>query len=285
MKKICLATVLASGLLFTSSIFAGSVTTTGSVTTINNETNNSIKQKLSNQQPVFGGAVVTPSADSVEALASTGKLDFIWIDAEKTAITLSQLPAMVMAAENSNVIPIIRSPDDNPSELKKYMGLAENIGIVIPDIKTAEQAQAVINTVKYKPLGKRSTGPNRANGYLSNLDQHMKIANQQTLVILMIETKEAVDNIEKIAAVPGVDAWYLGHYDLALSLGVAPKSKEEKAAVGKIEAAAKKHGIPLGDSVSSLDQAIELQKKGYSFFALPYNTKILKTYVNNFFEN
>lgn len=278
MKKCFLLTTLAAGLLIASSAYASSDLGTKSGL-------NPIKEKLSQQQAVYGGTVVTPSPDNLEAFASTGKLDFIWIDAEKTAITLSQLPPMIMAAENNHVIPIIRSPDDNPSELKKYIGLAENIGIMIPDIKTAEQAQKIIETVKYRPLGKRSTGPNRANRYLNNLEEHLKTANQQTLVILMIETKEAVENIDKIAKVPGIDAWFIGHYDLSLSLETTPRSKEEKAAVAKVEATAKKYGIPLGDFVTNIEQAEKMQEQGYYFFALPYDTKLLENSVNSFFEN
>ena len=105
------------------------------------------------------------------------------------------------------------------------------------------------------------------------------------LVIIMIETKEAVTNIEEIAKVPGIDLWHIGPYDLSLSMGVPRDSPELATALNHVEEVARTHHIPLGGYAPTLAQAHAMEARGYRFFTIPGDMELLQHGVRDFFDS
>ncbi|HYL81737.1 MAG TPA: aldolase/citrate lyase family protein, partial [Candidatus Acidoferrum sp.] len=144
-------------------------------------------------------------------------------------------------------------------------------GVMIPYVNTREQAVAAVRACKYPPAGVRGiAGSPRAAGYGRDTAEYLKRANDEILVILQVETPEAIQNLEEIGKVPGVDMLFIGPMDLATSMGhfANPAHPEVQAAIAKVEAKAKALGIPLGTISGSWEQAKGLYDRGYQLITL-----------------
>ncbi len=236
------------------------------------------------KQPAFGGFVTIPDPKVIENLAVARKLDFIWIEAEHTEFGPKEVENLVRAAENEDLTPIVRVPANEFNLIKKYIGTGVQ-GVVIPSIKTAEDARKAVRAAKYSPEGERAAGVERANRYLGNFVDYKQKANSEMLVILMIETKEAVENIDKILQIPGIDILHLGPYDLSLSYGVEIHSKALATAIAKVEMAAARYKMPLGCAAPTMKHAEEKTDKGYLFYTIPGDMEYLQNGVKNYFQD
>lgn len=181
---------------------------------------NQMKEQLLQGNAAFGVSVMIPSVQIVEMV---GKLGFDWvlIDCEHGAISLETVELMAMAAQASGLIPIVRPPKNDTETILQYMDRGV-MGIQAPHIGTAEEAKAVVSAVKYHPLGTRSlaVGTRAANyGFGITLGEYTQQANKEILVCVQIEDKDALNNINAIAGVEGIDVLFIGPSDLSQSLG------------------------------------------------------------------
>ena len=175
----------------------------------------SFRQRLLANETLIGTLISTPSPEIVELLAS---LDFDWlfIDAEHGAFGPEQVVTLLRAAHDCPCL--VRIPGPVEAWIKKILD-AGATGIIVPQINTVEEAQAVVDYAKYPPMGKRGVGLGRAHGYGKEFSSYLEKANQQTVIVLQAETKAVLDCIEEISAMPAVDAILIGPYDLSASLG------------------------------------------------------------------
>lgn len=233
--------------------------------------------------PVYGG-FVEENGTVVESLATENFLDFLWIEAEHSVLSEAAVQDIVRTAENKKLLTVVRVPKNDPDVIKRYIGTGVN-GIVIPSIKTIADAQNAINAVKYPPLGQRPAGVDRSNGYLEKFNEYMSVANQEVILGLMIETKEAVENIEKILTIPGICFIHLGPYDLSLSMNVSMGSEELNNAIGKVEKAALIANIPLGSYAPNLADSVKKSHRGYRFFTIPDASAMVREGVRRFFND
>lgn len=245
---------------------------------------NATRQKIFMQKKAaFGGFVTIPSHKVIENLALAQKLDFVWLEAEHTEFDARIVQELTIAAENEGLTSIVRVPENNFNVIKKYIGTGVQ-GIIVPSIKTAEDARNAIKAIKYSPEGDRAAGVERGNRYLGRFAEYKSKANDEILAILMIETKEAVANIEEILKVPGIDLLHMGPYDLSLSYGVDMKSDKLRLAIGKVEKAARDHNIPLGSYAPTMEAAQAKIELGYRFFTIPGDMEYLQNGVKSFFS-
>jgi 2-dehydro-3-deoxyglucarate aldolase/4-hydroxy-2-oxoheptanedioate aldolase len=153
-------------------------------------------------------------------------------------------------------------------------------GLMAPMISTAAQAQAMVDSVKYFPLGKRGVGLQMAhdNYRSAPVINALANANGRTAVICLIETAEGAKNSDAIAAIEGVDCLWVGHFDLSVSLGIPGEFTHPKFldAMTNIIGAAKKHGKSLGRLVSNTDQAIAFYKQGFDFICYSGDIWVLR---------
>lgn len=244
---------------------------------------NRTKIKIANlDEPAFGGFVTIAEPKVIENLALPGKLDFVWLEAEHSEFGAKEVQLLAAFAENEGLTPVVRVPDNDFNLIKKYIGTGIQ-GIVVPSIKTAEDAENAVNAIKYPPIGKRAAGAERSNRYLGRFAEYKERANHEMLAIIMIETKESVENIEEILKVPGIDLIHMGPYDLSLSLSVDMKSEKLAMAIKRVELAAKRYGIPLGCYAPNMEVAKEKVVNGYRFFTIPGDMELLQNGTRQFF--
>jgi 2-dehydro-3-deoxyglucarate aldolase len=197
---------------------------------------NPVKLNLKRGRPSFGSWIASAHVSIAEILAGAG-FEWIAVDMEHSNITLADLPALFAAMENQGVAPLVRLPENDPSLARRVMDTGAR-GVIVPMVNTRKDAERVVESVKYPPVGRRGVGIARAHGYGRAFKAHVKRANDEVLVVVQIEHIDAVRNVESIFSVPGIDAYMIGPYDMSGSLGMPgqldhPKVVEAKAKVLK----------------------------------------------------
>ncbi|MGH6960081.1 MAG: HpcH/HpaI aldolase family protein, partial [Dongiaceae bacterium] len=228
-----------------------------------------------------GGAVVNgwcaiPSAFSAETMAHQG-WDSVTVDLQHGVIDYQTAVTMLQAISTTGVIPFARVPWNEPGFIMKVLD-AGAYGVICPMINTREEAQALVAACKYFPAGYRSWGPVRASIYAGS-DYTPGNANDTILVIPMIETAQAVKNIDDILSVPGIDAVYVGPADLSITLGCTPKLDQTEAPVveaqQRIYEACKRHNVVAGIHCGGASYALKMIAAGYQFVTLASDGRFL----------
>jgi 4-hydroxy-2-oxoheptanedioate aldolase len=192
---------------------------------------NKLKQIWQGGGASLNGWLHIPSGFSAELMAKAG-FDSITVDLQHGVQDYMTMVHCFQAMQAHPVVPIARVPWNEPGIIGKVLD-AGAYGVICPMVNTPEQARAFITSCKYPPIGARSNGPVRAGLYHAP-GGYQKIANDEVLCLPMIETAEALTNLEAILDVPGIDAVYIGPTDLAFSLGLTPKMDHEDAQILKI---------------------------------------------------
>ncbi|MDE2842568.1 MAG: aldolase/citrate lyase family protein [Chloroflexota bacterium] len=181
---------------------------------------NTLKQKLDAGKAVFGVMITFPSAPVVEMLGALG-FDWVLIDNEHGSITVDNSEDMVRAAELSGIAPIVRPVANKPEIIAPFLDRGA-WGVQVPHVNTADEARAAVDAVKYYPEGHRgifSRGRPAGYGFAGSTSDYVRDANANTLVCLMLEEVEAIDNLEDLVTVDGVDVFFIGSGDLSQSMG------------------------------------------------------------------
>ncbi len=206
----------------------------------------SLRQKWQQGKTVFGAWAALPSAFSVELMAHPG-LDYVCADQQHGLIDYSHTLDMYRAAEGRGLVPFTRVPANESWMIAKALDAGAQ-GIVVPLVNSREEAAAAVAACRYPPDGVRSYGPIRA--ALVGASRDTASLGGSVLCFVMVETREALANIEQIASTPGLDGIYVGPADLALGLGLPPDldktEPEHVAAVQEILEACQRHGIVPG---------------------------------------
>lgn len=225
---------------------------------------NPLKKTLREGKPVIGMTVTVASADVVLQAARLG-FDFVWIEMEHSPITLETARTMVLATQGTGLVPIIRVPVNERWTAKRALDCGA-LGVVFPFTTTPELAQQAVAACKYPPLGRRGAGPGLPTLRWPAPQGYPDFADQNALVITIIEEKQAAENIDAILDVPGIDVVFIGVNDLAYSYGTRGKQTPEvKAAIAKIVASAKRHGLPVGRPATAADIKGYIEE-GFQFF-------------------
>ena len=181
---------------------------------------NTMKKKLQHGQPVFGSMITFPSPVVVEMLGYLG-YDWVLIDNEHGNITVDLAEDMIRAAEYSGTAPIVRPVGNRPEIISPFLDRGA-WGVQVPHVNTPEEARAAVSAVKYYPEGERglfSGGRPAEYGFSGATPDYVADANRNTLVCLMLEEVEAIENIQELVEVPGVDVYFIGAGDLSQSMG------------------------------------------------------------------
>lgn len=231
-------------------------------------TENTVKAKLRNKQPVLG--ILSDSPDpTIAELCGISGLDFYLIDGEHGAISPAQIPDIVRACEVSGITPLARVGSNDPKQILSYLD-AGVMGIMMPGICTVEDLEAFVRAVKYPPVGNRGFGLVRANQYMQgemSQGDYVQFANDQLLVLPQIEDREAVENLEALCKVEGVDGFVVGPRDLAMSMGFYDglgHNEVKKAIAGVVETVLAA-GLVIGTTAATGDQARALIDRGVLF--------------------
>ena len=181
---------------------------------------NTLKQKLEQGKAVFGVMITFPSAPVIEMLGYLG-FDWVLIDNEHGSITVENSEDLVRAAEFTSIAPIIRPVSNKPEIIAPFLDRGA-WGVQVPHVNTAEEAWAAVDAVKYYPEGHRgifSRSRPAGYGFSGTTGDYVAEANRNTLVCLMLEEVEAIDNLKEMVKVDGVDVFFIGSGDLSQSMG------------------------------------------------------------------
>ncbi len=207
---------------------------------------NALKKLWREDKPALGCWLSMPSPYSAEALAQLG-FDWLCIDMQHGAIGYQVAVEMLRAISTTATVPMVRVPWNDPAIIMQMLD-AGAYGIIIPLINSRADAEAAVAACRYPPRGIRSFGPNRAL-YYGGLD-YFAHADEEVLCIPMIETASAMQALDDILSVPGVDACYIGPMDLSLALGLRPVMDGDEPAYvearQKVVEACRRHGVVAG---------------------------------------
>ena len=183
---------------------------------------------------------------TAESAARMG-YDYVVVDLQHGVASEPEALAMMQAAEAAGAIPVARVSTNHPTTIGRALD-AGALAVIVPMVNDAEGARAAVSACRYAPEGTRSYGPVAAISRYS--DDYARVANRTVACIVMIETAEALDNLDQILSVPGIDAVYVGPVDLSLTLGLPPETDHDDVrftgAIDAILAACSRHGVVPG---------------------------------------
>jgi 2-dehydro-3-deoxyglucarate aldolase len=206
---------------------------------------NNFRARLTGGEKLLGTMITLPSPATAEILAGVG-FDWFFIDGEHGPLGTSEILAILQAVSH-RVACVVRAAEAAETPIKKLLDIGAH-GIIVPQVNTAQQAADVVRWAKYAPLGSRGVGLARAHGYGAKFAEYMERANDEIAVIVQAESATAVQNIEAIVQVEGIDAIQLGPYDLSASMGKMGQitDPEVAAAIDRICSVSRRAGLPVG---------------------------------------
>ncbi len=231
---------------------------------------NATKAKLKAGETVFGCFVRYPDATLVEVLGFQG-WDFLVFDGEHGVIEPRDCEHLVRAAELRGVTPIVRVTTNQPPVILRFMDSGAQ-GLHVPWVNTSQEAEAAVRAVKYRPRGSRGLASVRAADYgqAAALGDYVQQANAETLVVIHVETAQAVEQLPQIAAVDGVDVIFIGPTDLSHSLGVPgqPQHPTVQATMQRIAETVLPSRAALGLMVGNAAAARQWRERGARYIAV-----------------
>jgi 2-keto-3-deoxy-L-rhamnonate aldolase RhmA len=224
---------------------------------------NGLKRKLASGKVCIGATITMNSPTVAEILSHVG-LDWLWLETEHSALSDENTLTMLQAANGSDTSIMLRVPWNDKTMIKRALDNGPD-GIIVPLVNTKEEAEAAVRAMKYPPWGERGAGLSRAQCYGMHMGEYMQTANDEVMTVLMIEHIKAVENIESILSVKGVDTVMIGALDLSGSMGILGQTSDPKveAAVQKVLSACKKIKMPCGIITVAPEQANERIKQGF----------------------
>jgi 4-hydroxy-2-oxoheptanedioate aldolase len=238
---------------------------------------NGIRRLWRDGGAVINGWLAIPTSFSAETMAHQG-WDSLTIDMQHGVVDYQAALAMLTAISTTETVPLVRVPWLDPGIIMKMLD-AGAYGVICPMINSAEEARRLVAACRYPPDGQRSFGPIRALLYAGA--DYATHANETVLSLAMIETRDGLDNLEEIAAVEGLDGFYVGPSDLSLALGCTPKLDQEEApvveAIDRIVRVAKANGKAAGIHNMTPEYALRMIDKGYSFVTIGSDARLMVT--------
>lgn len=238
-----------------------------------------LTEQLKAGKPVVGTWLNSASPIVAELLAMSG-FDYVCVDAEHSAIDLSQIQPIFQAIRSGNkdCAALIRLHGVDYSFVKRYLDAGAQ-GVIAPLVRTKEEARLLVEATKYPPMGLRGVGFCRANKYGLQLEKEFETANKNILVAVQIEHIEAVANIDEILGVEGIDAVFIGPYDLTASMGITGQFDhiDYVVARNRIIEACRQHKVVPGIHVvpPEPEQVVKRYEEGYQLLAYSLDITML----------
>jgi len=239
-------------------------------------TGNRVKELLKAGKPALGVFMQLPSPPAAEVLAQAG-FDWLWIDMEHGPLNLETVHRMIQATKGTETVPIVRVPWNLHWLAKPILDMGA-MGVIMPSVMTPEEAMEAVRALRYPPEGVRGFGPGfAALRWGLSVPEYVKMANQEIMAILLIEQIGAVDRINEILSVPGIDVIMIGPYDLSGSMGLLGQVTHPKVeeAIDRVLAAAQKAKIPAGILALTPGEINRRLDQGFQFLIVGTDTGFL----------
>ena len=237
---------------------------------------NPLKGAWAESQTAFGLWMTVPGSIGAEILAGAG-VDYVCVDQQHGVIDYDSMVPMFQAIRAEGSLPITRVLSNDPFLIMKALD-AGAWGVIVPLINNAEDAARAVAACRYPPRGMRSYGPVRAARVIGSRDPEE--LGGEVLCLVMVETREALERVDEIAATPGLDGIYIGPSDLALSLRLHPtldiQEGEHAEAVGRIREACHRHGIAAGIHSPDGEWARKHAEEGFTMVTVATDAALLR---------
>jgi 4-hydroxy-2-oxoheptanedioate aldolase len=233
-----------------------------------------LRDVLKDSKASFGGWCVLPGSFSAEIMARAG-FDWVCIDIQHGLMGEEAMLGMLQGVATAGVPSMVRVPPNDPGWIMKALD-AGAAGVVVPMVNSPEEAASAAGACRYPPEGYRSWGPTRV--ALGISDYNPDIANRSVICAVMVETVPALDRLDEIVAVKGVDAVFIGPSDFAVSMGFPPRSDEpeHRRRLEAVPATCSAHDVVAGIACGSTELAERWREAGYTMLALPSDMVLLR---------
>jgi 4-hydroxy-2-oxoheptanedioate aldolase len=231
---------------------------------------NTTRAKLASGHPV-AGLIVPVAAPVLVDLAALAGFDYVLIDTEHGNLGFEAAEHLVRAAEAAGITPLARASHNAPSEILRLLDIGAQ-GVMVPQVSSAAEAEAAVRAAKFHPRGNRGLAGSRAAGYglTGSMQDYVAHANRETMVLALIEDIRALDDLDAILAVDGIDVLFIGASDLAQSMGHPgrPDHSEVRAAVDRIIDRCVAAGRVVGVNAGTAEAGAAYRERGVRFFSL-----------------
>lgn len=236
-----------------------------------------LKHKLSNNEFQLGSWITLAHPAIAEMMCNAG-FDWIAVDLEHSVITIREAEELIRIISLGGATPLVRLTSNDSNQIKRVMD-AGSQGIIVPLIKTEQDAKDAINAVYFPPKGERGVGLARAQGYGPAFKQHHEWMNDGPVIIVQIEHIDALDNLDAIFSLQDIDGYIIGPYDLSASMGMAGQFGHPDVldAISYIHKVARAHKKPGGMHLIEPDpnKLLECKNEGFTFVAYSLDIRML----------
>jgi 2-keto-3-deoxy-L-rhamnonate aldolase RhmA len=243
-----------------------------------------LRQRLQQGEVVLGQMVLELFSPGIGPMLAASGMDFVIFDMEHGRCDITLLAEMLASCRGTGIFPIARVPDVAYAPLSRPLDLGAR-GMMVPRVETRQQAEQVVSALRYAPQGERGVAMGIAHDlYQAGGAEFFAQANEQTLVILLLETQTAFDNLEDIVSVPGVDVAWVGHYDLTVSMGIPAQFEHPRflANMDALVAACRRHNVAPGFLPATPDLARHWISKGFRMISLGSDIGVFLSSMRNF---
>ncbi len=240
-----------------------------------------LKEKLRNKKLTLGSWITLGHPAIAEIMAKAG-FDWLVVDLEHSVITIEVAGDLIRTIDLCGVSPLVRLTSNDADQIKRVMDAGAH-GIVVPMVNSAAEAAKAVAATRYAPRGTRGVGLGRAQGYGVDFKAYLEWQNDGPVVFVQIEHKDAIDRLEEILTVPGVDGFIIGPYDLSCSMGIPGQFERPEfvAAMTRIRETAKRIGCPAGLHIVEPDLPLLEQtiNEGYTVIAYSVDIRVIDSGV------
>ncbi len=227
---------------------------------------NTAKAKLASGAQIVGGTVTSPDPDIYCAMANSG-FDYLWIEMQHSPLTYQEVARMIWACRGAPAMPFIRVPDSTPGDIQKAMDIGA-LGIIIPLVDSVEEIRSAVEYTMYPPRGKRSLGNGQYGALYGN--DYRQTANDNVVIVAMIESPAGAAIADEIASVPGVDVVFAASTDLGSFSGLRQGQPDYEALVTTIHDATLEAGRKLGGPLAWRN------RRDFTFFQAPTESNFIR---------
>jgi 2-keto-3-deoxy-L-rhamnonate aldolase RhmA len=231
---------------------------------------NRVRQRLAQGETVFGQMILELFTPGIGPMLAACGLDFVLFDMEHGRCDIALAAEMIASCRGSDIVPMVRVPDAGYVPLSRLLDLGAR-GVMVPRVETRQQAEDIVAQLKYAPQGRRGVALGIAHDlYCAGDAGCFAKINEDVAVVLLLETEKAFANVDDIVSVPGVDAAWLGHYDLTVSLGVPMQFEHPRilSAMENLVLACRRHGVAPGFLPPTAEAAVHWIRKGFRMISL-----------------
>ena len=229
-----------------------------------------LRQRLRRGEVILGQMILELFTPGIAPMLAACGLDFVLFDMEHGRCDIKQTSELIVSCRGTGITPLVRVPDVSFGPLSRVLDLGAR-GVMVPRVETREQAEEIVAQLRYAPAGRRGVALGIAHDlYQAGGADYFARANEEVLVILLLETEKAFANLESIVSVPGVDVVWMGHFDLTVSLGIPAQFDHPRflAAMDELVAACRRHDVAPGFLPASPEAALHWIQKGFRAISL-----------------